>query len=246
MGVPITVEGELWGLIAVVSTSDEPPPPGTEERLAGFTELVATAIANAQAREELGTIADEQASLRRVATSGRGRSAAARRLHGSGGGGGPPALCRGRVRGPLRARRRRNHSRCEVTSDRPAPDRSANADHRAEPGLVVRDTERPARIDHYADHPVALQYGIESSAAAPITVQGRLWGYIGVTSSRDEPPPGTEVRLAAFTEIAATAIANAQARIELRGYAEEQAALRRVATLVAQGVPPEDAIRRGN
>ena len=68
MGVPITVEGELWGLIAVVSTGEEPPPPGTEERLAGFTELVATAIANAQAREELRTIADEQAALRRVAT----------------------------------------------------------------------------------------------------------------------------------------------------------------------------------
>ena len=57
VGVPITVEGELWGLIAVVSTIEEPPPPGTEERLAGFTELVATAIANAQAREELRTIA---------------------------------------------------------------------------------------------------------------------------------------------------------------------------------------------
>ena len=40
VAVPITVEGELWGLIAVVSTSEEPPPPGTEERLAGFTELV--------------------------------------------------------------------------------------------------------------------------------------------------------------------------------------------------------------
>ena len=51
--MPITVEGELWGLIAVVSTSEEPPPPGTEERLAGFTELVATAIANAQARADL-------------------------------------------------------------------------------------------------------------------------------------------------------------------------------------------------
>src|SRR5262249_20408624 len=34
------------------------------------------------------------------------------------------------------------------------------------------------------------------------------------------------------------AIANAQARVELRGYAEEQAALRRVATLVARAAPP--------
>ena len=85
---------------------------------------------------------------------------------------------------------------------------------------------------------MALQYGVRSSAAAPITVQGRLWGYIGVTSTREEPPPGTEVRLADFTEIAATAIANSQAREELRTIADEQAALRRVATLVAEAAPP--------
>jgi len=42
------------------------------------------------------------------------------------------------------------------------------------------------------------------------------------------------------TELVATAIANAQARLELRGFPEEQAALRRVATLVARGVPPEE------
>jgi hypothetical protein len=33
-------------------------------------------------------------------------------------------------------------------------------------------------------------------------------------------PPGTEVRLAGFTELAATAIASAQARVEQRGFAE--------------------------
>ena len=38
----------------------------------------------------------------------------------------------------------------------------------------------------------------------------------------------------------ATAVANAQARVELRGFAEEQAALRRVATLVAGGASPEE------
>jgi GAF domain-containing protein len=38
----------------------------------------------------------------------------------------------------------------------------------------------------------------------------------------------------------ATAIADAQARVELRGFAEEQAALRRVATLVARAAPPEE------
>jgi hypothetical protein len=53
-------------------------------------------------------------------------------------------------------------------------------------------------------------------------------------------PPGTEARLADFTEIVATAIANAESRTGLARLAEEQAALRRVATLVARGTAPEE------
>jgi len=41
-------------------------PGETEHRLAGFTELVATTIANTQAREELRMLADEQAALLRA------------------------------------------------------------------------------------------------------------------------------------------------------------------------------------
>ena len=53
-------------------------------------------------------------------------------------------------------------------------------------------------------------------------------------------PSDTEARLAGFTELVGTAVANAQARMELRGFAEEQAALRRVATLVARGRPAQE------
>jgi len=125
-------------------------------------------------------------------------------------------------------------------SDRPLPIGLRTPITEPSLGSVVRETGRPARIDHYAGHPVALEYGIRSSAAAPITVQGGLWGYVGVTSAREEPPPGTEARLAAFTEIAATAIANSQAREQLRTIAGEQAALRRAATLVAETAPPAE------
>ena len=79
---------------------------------------------------------------------------------------------------------------------------------------LVRETGRPARID-YTDHPVALEYGISSSVAAPITVEGRLWGYIAASSTRDGPPPETEARLAGFTELVATAIANSESRAQL-------------------------------
>jgi signal transduction histidine kinase len=53
LGAPITLEGRLWGLLVAGIGGAEPAPPGTEHRLAGFAELVATAIANAEAQAEL-------------------------------------------------------------------------------------------------------------------------------------------------------------------------------------------------
>jgi signal transduction histidine kinase len=107
----------------------------------------------------------------------------------------------------------------------------------------VRATGRPSRIDHYTKQisPLGFQSGFRAAVSAPITVGGHLWGAMTVASTReDEPfPRGTEARLEEFTELAATAIANAQAREELRAVADEQAALRRVAMLVAHGAPPE-------
>ena len=64
---------------------------------------------------------------------------------------------------------------------------------------------------------------------------------ISAASSLEQPlPPDTEARLVSFTGLVATAIANAQSRAALARLAAEQAALRRVATLVARGVPPEE------
>ena len=53
-------------------------------------------------------------------------------------------------------------------------------------------------------------------------------------------PPDTESRLTAFSELVATALSNAEARAEVRRLAHEQAALRRVATLVARESPPAE------
>jgi signal transduction histidine kinase len=47
------VEDRLWGVIAASTTSGAPFPEGAESRIAEFTELVATAIANAESRGEL-------------------------------------------------------------------------------------------------------------------------------------------------------------------------------------------------
>jgi signal transduction histidine kinase len=53
VGVPVVVDGRLWGAAVVGSSRPEPLPPDTEARVGDFAELVATAIANADARAEL-------------------------------------------------------------------------------------------------------------------------------------------------------------------------------------------------
>jgi signal transduction histidine kinase len=53
VGVPINVEGHLWGVVIAASKSDQPMPDDTEVRLGSFTELVSTAIANAEAQTAL-------------------------------------------------------------------------------------------------------------------------------------------------------------------------------------------------
>ena len=56
VGIPIIVEGRLWGVITARS-SEGLLPPGTESRLSSFTEFVATAVANAEARDALTLLA---------------------------------------------------------------------------------------------------------------------------------------------------------------------------------------------
>ena len=114
-------------------------------------------------------------------------------------------------------------------------------------GTLVFDTGRPARIDDYADASGpnadlarAARHPLRSPGSRSAWT-GRLWGVIAVMSTaKSRLPADTEARLAGFTELAATAIANAHAREERREVAAEQAALRRVATLVARGAPPDE------
>jgi signal transduction histidine kinase len=53
VGVPVSAEGRPWGAIVVALTGGEYLPAHTESRLAGFTELLSTAIANAEAQAEV-------------------------------------------------------------------------------------------------------------------------------------------------------------------------------------------------
>jgi signal transduction histidine kinase len=86
---------------------------------------------------------------------------------------------------------------------------------------LVFQTGRAARMDDYADTTgpiadVAREVGIRASVGVPISVEGRLWGVMISASGRAAAlPADTEARLAGFTELVATALANAEARAEL-------------------------------
>ena len=246
-GAPVMVEGRLWGIIRVASTRDEPLPADTETRLAAFTELVGTAIANAQARVELRRYADEQAALREVATLVAGGS--------------PPdkvyaavAAEAGRLLGADLTAVARYDADGVVTLGAwsstgtvvPSPVGTRTSLGGQNLITLVYRTGRPVRMDDYggatgAGAQVGHDWGFRAAIGAPITVEGRLWGVMAVGPTRNERlPADAETRLAGFTELVGTAIANAQARVELRRYADEQAALRQVATLVAGGAPPAE------
>jgi signal transduction histidine kinase len=240
VAVPISVEGRLWGVLAVGSRQELPA--GTEARLAGFTELAATAIASAQARVELREFADEQAALRRVATLVAEAA--------------PPGKVFAAITeeaGRLLGAHRALMSRYVAGGAKVVAAWNPNA-----PALpvgtywtiggknlhtAVFQDHRPARMDDYSDSSgpaaTARKQGVRCGVGVPISAGGQLWGLV-IVSSTQALPADTEARLAGFTELAATAIANTQARLELYGFAEEQAALRRVATLVARGAPPEE------
>ena len=249
VGIPIVVAGRLWGAMVVSSTELEPLPEDTEGRLTDFNELVATAIANSDAREEVQRLADEHAALRRVATLVARQAPQAEVFH---------AIAEeiGQLLGTEQIRMLRyegDRSAVVVGSsgnDDVVPLGSRQHLDGDTAASRVLQTGRTARIADYgtASGPLAesaRSIGIHSAVGAPILVQGRLWGAIVTGTSREEPPPPeTESRLGQFTELMATAIGNTEARAEVERLADEQAALRRVATLVAKESSPAEVFAK--
>jgi len=242
---PIIVERRLWGAMVVLSPREEPFPEDTEARLTDFTELVATAIANAESRVALGRLAEEQAALRRVAVLvaqqpspsevftavtqavGLLLDADLAVLHVFPGDGKATAIASWSGDGPILP----IGTRFPLDGDNLA--------------ARIFESGAPARLYSYdeawkrAETDLARSLGMRSAVGAPILVEGKLWGALMAAIRGVEPwAENAETRIAAFTELVATAIANAESRKALAELADEQAALRRVATLVARGAPP--------
>ena len=227
VAVPIVVEGRLWGAMSV-GTRRARFPDGTEQRLAGFTELVGTAIANAEgraqleaSRDELRRLADEQAALRRVATL-VARGVPADEVF--------PAVAEEvrQILGAAASNIARLDPDGAVSILARVGERQASlpvsSRWRPEPPLAMAAalrTGRPARCDDYSSaagpfvDATVRPMGIRSSVAVPIVVEGRLWGVIVAGLRQGHFPAETEQRLAGFTELLGTAVANADSRAQL-------------------------------
>jgi signal transduction histidine kinase len=206
-----------------------PPPADLEGRLAKFTELVATAIANAESRAELAAsearareLANEQAALRRVATLvAQGASpdelfsAVAREVAGIID---IPVVGVDRYEADgtftiLGLAGETNFSVFSVGSRWPVEEEGIA-------GMILA-TCGPARNDDYSTMPGPLGEAVRedriiSTVGVPIVVDGSIWGFMFTAAKPGRPIPNdTEERLARFTELVATAVSNATTRAEL-------------------------------
>jgi signal transduction histidine kinase len=209
-------------LVGISSATEQSLPASTEERLTEFTELLATAIANAESRAGLTRLAEEQAALRRVATL-VARGAPAEELFAAVTKEAGQLLQTGQT---TRIRYESAGTSNVVASWRRTGEAVPPIGARERLGgqnltTIISRTRRLARIDNYDDAsgPVAVaarDAGFRSAAGAPIIVQGRLWGAMIACSVDEHPLPlDTEARLATFTELVATAISNAENLAEL-------------------------------
>jgi hypothetical protein len=108
---------------------------------------------------------------------------------------------------------------------------------------VALCTGRPARVNgaELANGPygsLAQRLGLRAAMATPIVVEGSYWGVTVAATAEPDFPAGAEARMTGFTELAALAIANAQAEQKLHELVRIQESLRRLALLVARGEPP--------
>ena len=266
LGVPVIVDGRVWGVLSAGSAEREPLSSDSEARIADFADLVATSIANTAAREQLDAsrerlrasrerlrqLARHQTALRRVAELVAREAEPAEVFN---------AVAEemanvldaynatvGRFDGDDIVIAAIGRPEVDIPNPPAVGERfPLDGDHVA---VTVRRTGRPARMDSH-EHAAGVsaarirKMGIASMVAVPVMVGEQLWGVAAVASRGGPLPADTEVGIADFADLVATAIANAAAREQLntsrdslRQLARQQTALRRVAELVARQAEP--------
>ncbi len=247
IAIPIVVEGRIWGALGVGSMRERLPA-DAEGRMAGFTDLVGTAIANVESRAQVTRLLDEQAALRRVATL-VARGATPDEV--------VPAVA-DEIRQVLGAEamlvtRLDPDGVCTIVAQHGPHPAEMRVGQRWRPGqgLAMEEalrTGRPAFRAGYPDLPLGPDaedlvrtMGLRHGMALPILVEDRVWGAVGIAHTHDERfPPDIAQRITGFAELLSTAVRNTENRSETVRLLDEQAALRRVATLVARGASAQE------
>ena len=222
---PIVVDGRRWGLLTA-AWEHGAAPVGAQQRLAHFADAIGTAVASNVNRGALHALAAEQAALRRVATLvARGE---------------PPASVFAAVATETKALlgsagsglvRFDGDTATLVASsvlDQPgrpplAPGMTVPLDGESAVVSVSRTGQPAAKLWSGGDPAgrgafgrIAAEYRYGATAAAPVTVGGRVWGAVVQTwDLEQEMPEGAPERLDAFTQLVGTAIANSARRTEL-------------------------------
>jgi signal transduction histidine kinase len=221
-GGPVRRAAGMAGRLAAGDLSVRMPEAGVGEIGAlerSFNVMASTLEAG---RDDLDRLLREQEALRSVATLVAEGAEPARIFE---------TVTRevGLLSGADLARMERYESESEVTAiaawsrDQPAELAVDRRFRLGGPSIAAMVLERggPVRIDSFegaggaiAEEAHAL--GIRSSVGCPILVEGRLWGVIAASSKELGVFPGqTEAQIGEFTELVATAIANADSHDEL-------------------------------
>ena len=205
-----------------------------------FTDIDDRMRAERSLREHDAVLAAEQASLRRVATLVAGGATSAEVFS---------AIARevAQVLGVAlvviwRSEPDRPATVVGAWADRPHPFQAGTTwpveEHTA--AALLPEIGRPTKIEDFGEIggviPDAIaETGIRSGTGAAIVVDGEVWGVMGAGVAASDPlVDRIEDQLAEFTELVATAISNTTRGEQLARLADEQAALRRVATLIAR------------
>jgi GAF domain-containing protein len=215
VGVPVIVDGCVWGAAIVGSKGPDPLAPDTEQRIGDFADLLGTAIANAAAhselqasRDSLEALATQQTSLRRVATLvARGVEPAEvfdavtdemrHCLHV-----GVVGLWRFETSGEITLVA--TSTEPEALAQWPVGTRSPIEGNNLASQVVT--TGRPARMDSYATAEgsiaaLARRVGLSTAVGVPVVVGGRVWGMAALgLLTPGHLPADCETRMSDFAE----------------------------------------------
>jgi signal transduction histidine kinase len=220
VSVPIMMGGAVWGLVGIPAADGEALRPDAEKRLDELADVVSSAIANLATRDDLRRLARERAALRAVATL-IAEQAPPQAVFDAVATEASQALDLARI-GVYRY----DPDRCvTVLATTPHPTLGPGGTRWPLDGpsvlATILRTGRPTRIDNFDESVGAIAshhraQGFGGAAGAPIEIDGSLWGaVVAVATTPEAFPAGTEQRMAAFTQLLATAIANVQARSHL-------------------------------